>query len=134
MPHKTDLKAIAIIGVFYACLMALGVTCPIRALTGISCAGCGMTRAWLALLRLDLRAAWSYHPLFFMPVPAAGIFLFRHRLPHKLVQGSMIFILGLFLAVYFVRMMQPEDTIVTFAPQEGLFYRLITYFFRSIHV
>lgn len=42
----------------------LRLPCPIRALTGIPCPGCGMSRAWLAFVRLDLAAAFRYHPLF----------------------------------------------------------------------
>ena len=36
--------------------------CPFRFFFGISCPGCGMTRALLAALRLDFAAAFSYHP------------------------------------------------------------------------
>lgn len=39
-------------------------SCPVLDLTGIRCLGCGMTRAWLAALRLDLPAAFSYHAMF----------------------------------------------------------------------
>lgn len=42
--------------------------CPFRFFFGISCPGCGMTRALLAALRLDFAAAFSYHPVVF---PAA---------------------------------------------------------------
>ena len=49
-----------------------GFPCILHLLTGLQCAGCGMTRAALALLRLDLAAAFSYHALW--PV-FAGYFL-----------------------------------------------------------
>ena len=61
------MSALAGIVLFYVLLESLGVTCPIRFLTGISCAGCGMSRAWLSLLRLDLAGALYYHPLFWLP-------------------------------------------------------------------
>ena len=57
---KNDIQALAGIVLFYVVLEGLGVTCPIRFLTGVSCAGCGMSRAWLALARLDLSAAAYY--------------------------------------------------------------------------
>ena len=44
------------------CLMPF--TCPIRAVIGIPCPGCGLTRAWLAALRLDVSAAFAYHAMF----------------------------------------------------------------------
>ena len=68
---------------------ALGVTCPIRFFTGISCAGCGMSRAWLALLRGDISAAWGYHPLFWAPVLAAGLFLFRRQIHRRVLRGAV---------------------------------------------
>jgi hypothetical protein len=40
-----------------------GPGCPFRALTGINCAFCGMTRATLAMGRGDWSAAFVLHPL-----------------------------------------------------------------------
>ena len=45
-------------------LWLLPITCPIKALTGINCLGCGMTRAYICLLRLDFSGAFSYHFMF----------------------------------------------------------------------
>ncbi len=42
----------------------LGWPCVFTAVLGIPCPGCGMTRALLAALRLDLAAAFSLHPMF----------------------------------------------------------------------
>ena len=53
----------------FAALTASGIGCPFRWATGVPCPGCGMTRAYLALARLDFRAAAAYHPLFWA-VPA----------------------------------------------------------------
>lgn len=39
-------------------------TCPIRAVIGIPCPGCGLTRAWLAAFQLDFYAAILHHPMF----------------------------------------------------------------------
>lgn len=40
------------------------VPCIFNKLTGLSCPGCGNTRAVLALLRLDLIGAFTYNPMF----------------------------------------------------------------------
>ncbi len=40
----------------------LFVPCPFRALTGISCPGCGMTRAFLLLSHLRLSEAFAMNP------------------------------------------------------------------------
>lgn len=49
--------------------MIFGNACPYYAILGINCPFCGMTRAHAALLRLDLAAAFSYHPVFFVGIP-----------------------------------------------------------------
>lgn len=126
MIRKNDIRALLLIAAFYAAMELAGITCPIRWLTGISCAGCGMSRAWLALLRLDLSAAFAYHPLFWLPVPAALVLLLRHRLPKALVRWTLGIACLLFLAVYGIRLLRPEDTIVTFSPRTGMVYRLLS--------
>lgn len=42
----------------------LGWPCLFTCALGIPCPGCGMTRALLAALRLDLAAAFALHPMF----------------------------------------------------------------------
>lgn len=46
------ITSVAAVVVLYVILESFGVTCPIKYITGISCAGCGMSRAWIALLHL----------------------------------------------------------------------------------
>lgn len=124
MIGKKDIQALLIIGVFYFFIELLGVTCPIKFLTGISCAGCGMSRAWLSLLRQDVSAAFAYHPLFWLPVPGAVLLLLWRRLPKRAARVCMGVICGLFCVVYLVRLFSPEDTVVVFAPEEGFVFRL----------
>ena len=40
-----------------------GSTCLVLATTGVSCPGCGMTRAVAAILRGDWQRMWTMHPL-----------------------------------------------------------------------
>lgn len=54
--------------------VVLKLPCPVRHLTGWICPGCGMGRAWLAALRLDLAAAFTYHPMFWS-VPVVALFV-----------------------------------------------------------
>ena len=50
--------------------------CPLAGSFGIPCPGCGLTRATLALLHGDVRAALHYHPLVLLLTPlVAGIAL-----------------------------------------------------------
>lgn len=43
-------------------LLSLFYRCPLYAVSGIPCPGCGMTRAFFSLLRLDFAAAWKWNP------------------------------------------------------------------------
>lgn len=66
---KTKLVATAaylgVVALFYG----LGLSCIFQSFIGIPCPGCGMTRAVLAALRLDLQGAFRYHPMFWsLPV------------------------------------------------------------------
>lgn len=121
-----DLRALAAIVLFYIIIEMLGVTCPIRFLTGISCPGCGMSRAWLAVLRLDWETAFAFHPLFLLPVPAVGLLLFQRRLPKAVFRWGMGIICVLFIIVYIARLLAPDDTVAVFAPSRGLIGRLIS--------
>ncbi|OIP41063.1 MAG: hypothetical protein AUK47_07060 [Deltaproteobacteria bacterium CG2_30_63_29] len=38
------------------------ILCPFRAITGIECAGCGMTRAWVALAKGEVSLAVAFNP------------------------------------------------------------------------
>ena len=42
-----------------------GAGCVFRRFFGIICPGCGMTRAVQALLSLDIKGAFMYHPMVF---------------------------------------------------------------------
>ncbi len=59
----------------------LPIFCPFKALTGIPCPGCGMTRAFLALAEADLITAFHSNP-FSIPLFAFVVFsAFDTRLP-----------------------------------------------------
>ena len=75
--------------------------------------GCGMTRAWLAALRLDFAAAFAYHPLFWV-VPIAFVLAFVREevTSSKLKLGidiAVIVLCVLVVAVWIVRLINPAD-------------------------
>ena len=110
----------ALIAVFY-----LSFGCPVRLLTGISCPGCGMTRAVLALLRLDIGLAIEMHPLVFLLPVAAAVYLLRKRIPKKAMSALCVFALILLTAVYFVRLNGQSD-IVYADFESGLIYKIFS--------
>ncbi len=56
--------------------------CVFREVTGLPCVSCGMSRAWVSALRLDLKAAFTYHPMFWS-VPILVVFAFFDGKPLK---------------------------------------------------
>jgi hypothetical protein len=43
--------------------------CAFRALSGLPCPGCGLTRSLTAILRGDLTSAWHWNPFGFLALP-----------------------------------------------------------------
>ncbi len=78
MVKKSVNRFIAVL-VIALCASVLGLwvfrdlPCPIRTLTGLPCPGCGMSRAWQAFFRLDIRQALRCHPMFWS-VPVVALF------------------------------------------------------------
>jgi Protein of unknown function (DUF2752) len=49
--------------------------CPVLALTGWQCPGCGMTRAFAALLHGHWAMSWQYNPLALLLLPVLAVYL-----------------------------------------------------------
>ncbi len=124
--NRSGIFAFVAVVILYGVLALLGAGCPIKFLTGISCGGCGMSRAWLCALRLDFAGAMEYHPLFWSVIPMVLVIIFGHRFP-RLAKVSFAIIILLFLVVYFIRMADPSCEVVVFRPKDGLVYRLGSY-------
>lgn len=76
--------------------------CIWRKILGIPCPGCGMSRAYTALLAGDIRTAFAMHPLFFAPPVILALCLLK-----KGIAGSAKFWLTVgtvFAGVYILRM------------------------------
>lgn len=123
--HKNSISAVAAIAFGYLIFGITGIGCPIKFLTGISCAGCGMTRAWWCLCHGDLHRACYYHPLFWLPIFATFVILLRKRFSEKtyhfLIGGMCV----LALVVYVIRFFIPNQDVVVFQPQVGFVVRVI---------
>lgn len=73
--------------------VASGVyACPMKTLFHIDCPGCGMTRAMLALLRFDMKAAFELHCLFPLPIFWASYYLIHSKIRFSR-QAEEIFLL-----------------------------------------
>ena len=58
-------------------LTGVGIPCIFHAVTGLNCPGCGVSRMGIALLHLDLRAAYLYNRCVLILSPMIAVLLFR---------------------------------------------------------
>ena len=123
-------QVIAAVAIAYLLMFSLGITCPIKYITGVSCAGCGMTRAWLGCLRGDIRTAFMYHPLFPLPALLIPVFLLRRKIPRRILRILEAAVCIVFILVYIKRLCDPQDLIVVFEPKKGLIGRIIQLFWN----
>lgn len=63
--------------------------CPFNALTGLPCPGCGMTRAFLALGRLDFAGAYASNPLSF-PLAALMVLFVAGKVPRVFHSAKVV--------------------------------------------
>jgi hypothetical protein len=56
-------------------LHVVPLKCPLKSFTGLSCAFCGMTHAWIALLRGEFQKSFQFNALG-MPLVGVCVFLF----------------------------------------------------------
>ena len=93
-PVQKLLLTAAAVGVA-AVMRLFHIPCVYRAAFGVSCPGCGMTRALLAALRLDFAEAFAHHWMFWA-VPLGWLYiLFDGRLfGHKWADRAVLFLLA----------------------------------------
>lgn len=124
--HRIEaITSVAAVVVLYVILESFGVTCPIKYITGISCAGCGMSRAWIALLHFNIHEAFMYHPLFFLPPVVVIVMLLKSKINIKFYKIFMFTIACAFVIVYLYRMFIGDGNVVVFEPQNNIVFRII---------
>lgn len=132
-PRETAVKISCVFLLFLipAAMQIFGITCPIKFLTGISCAGCGMTRAWISVLHLQFKDAFYYHPLFFTVPAACVVFFLKKRISKKLYTAFFGVIIAAFIIVYLYRMLFGENDIVVFEPENNLICKIIHFIWED---
>lgn len=111
----------------YSFYNIIGIGCPIKFLTGISCAGCGMTRAWGCLFHLDIKGAFYYHPLFFLPVIYFFLFLVKDRISDKKFKVLIIVGIVAFITIYIFRLFNPDGIVININIKNGLIYKFYNF-------
>lgn len=115
----------ALIFAVYLFFHIFDIGCLIKFMSGISCAGCGMSRAWLSVLNGDFCGAFYFHPLFIIPPIYLIVFLFRNKMDTAAFRTVTVIFALVFIAVYAIRLFNPEDTVVVFEPENGLIMKLL---------
>ncbi|MCI8308107.1 MAG: DUF2752 domain-containing protein [Lachnospiraceae bacterium] len=114
-----------ITGLLILAAYILGIGCPIKYMTGVSCPGCGMTRAVIECFHFNFRSAFYYHPLFFtLPVIIIVLLLWK-RIPVRIRNAVMIIFIVAYLSVYVIRLFYVKDSVVTMEPGRGFVARII---------
>lgn len=109
---KKHFKTFLIFVLIFLFLVVFDVGCFFKFFTGIPCPSCGITRAYISLLRLDLKSAFYYHPLFPVFLPAVLIMMFmkqpffNSRIKHYIFLSSFLLIV---LAVWIIRVFFIKD-------------------------
>lgn len=89
-------------------LTGLALQCPIHAVTGLYCPGCGITRAATSLVGLDIHQAFRFNPLLFLLLPLYGAYAWAHaKGKRRWSQGIMIGMLVLTLSFGVARNLPP---------------------------
>lgn len=126
------LSVVAVV-LLYGIFNALGIGCPIKFATGISCIGCGMTRAWLSLLHLDIKRAFYYHPAFWLPPIVLIVLYLKYKKNEKILKyyhGIMFSVITVFVTIYIFRILCPNNDIVIFQPENNILSRIIQIYSR----
>ncbi len=72
---------ILIVGIVYFIFVKvthLGIPCIFNLVTKLHCPGCGISRMFFALAKLDFKAAFGYNAYIMTVGPVAAIFVIRH--------------------------------------------------------
>jgi hypothetical protein len=130
-PHaiiKDRLLLMLYLAGIYLFFSLLHIGCPLKFITGISCPGCGMTRAFYSLLQLDINKAMHYHPLFILVPLMVVLYLFDFYIKPKIVKGLWTVIIITFFSTYLFRLFLSQSDVVAIDITSSLMlklYRLI---------
>lgn len=126
---KDRILLIVFIIVIYLFLSLLSVGCPLKFMSGISCPGCGMTRAVFSALNLDFTSAFHYHPMFLLAPLMVLLFLFDFYINPKLLRVLWAIIISAFLITYLIRLLTAQSDVVEIDTSSGLMIKLFQQIF-----
>lgn len=69
----------AVAGVLYGLItgwLGFGIPCPVHYFTGFKCPGCGVSRMFISLMKLDFKSAFEANRLLLVTLPVIASLLF----------------------------------------------------------
>lgn len=70
---------LAVAGVLYGLItgwLGFGIPCPVHYFTGFKCPGCGVSRMFISLMKLDFKSAFEDNRLLLVTLPVIASLLF----------------------------------------------------------
>lgn len=138
MNNKKENKRTSVIVVCLVCVVVIivlyitGIGCIFKYITGIPCLACGITRAYMSLLRGDIVQAFRYHPMFLL-APIIVLCMIEDIQPKFLKENkkfctNIIYIIAVLLTiVYIVRIVIFKDSILRINISNGIIGRIFRY-------
>ena len=104
---KEKLLVFALGAIIVGVMTVFDLPCPFRWAFNIDCAGCGITRAYISLFKLDIKSAFEFNPMFWSVPILALMYLFDGNLfkSRLLNVGLLCFILLGFLACWIAKLL-----------------------------
>ena len=87
--YKNFLKRLICI-IIFSIIIILFYKCPIKAITGYDCPGCGLTRSFVCLIKLDFKKALFYHCLSPLAAIITGYVILHILFPKTVSVGKNI--------------------------------------------
>lgn len=124
MKRRFKIKDFTFIPLLFLLFLIYAYTgCPFRFLFGISCPGCGMTRAIISIFKLDFISALYYNAfVFVLPFPVIA-FLMQSKIGIKhFYTITFAFTIGLF--IYYLWRISTPNEIVYIRIYQGSVYKI----------
>ncbi len=143
---KDGLSSVSAIISVYLLLAIIGIGCPIKFLTGVSCPGCGMTRAFKALAHMKVSDAFNFHPLWPIPIMWTVVWGIKNYYTKRddlqkdilVSRWKMIYRLFCYVSIlafivtYFVRLFIFKSSVVEFNPADGFIIHRLKIIFEYL--
>ena len=79
----------------------------------------------MAVLRLDIKKAFYYHPLFFTPPLVLIIVALKKHINEKVYKFFIFTMVFLYATIYVIRLMDRTNDIVVFQPENSIVFRIL---------